>query len=76
MAPCRHRKTFANVNPADTRDVVSLLQDSDARDVNAAVTAAAERLPGVGRNAGAGRGKILLKAAHLLEGSLARSPTC
>ncbi len=34
------RKTFANVNPADTDDVVGHFQDSDERDVNAAVAAA------------------------------------
>jgi acyl-CoA reductase-like NAD-dependent aldehyde dehydrogenase len=33
-------KTFANVNPADTRDVIGFFQDSDQRDVNAAVAAA------------------------------------
>ncbi|MEW6757902.1 MAG: aldehyde dehydrogenase family protein, partial [Acidobacteriota bacterium] len=36
----RTGKTFANVNPADTSDVIGLFQDSDERDVNAAVSAA------------------------------------
>ena len=34
------KKTFANVNPADTSDIVGYFQDSDERDVNAAVAAA------------------------------------
>lgn len=35
-------KTFENINPADTRDVIGLFQDSDERDVNDAVEAALE----------------------------------
>jgi len=35
-------KTFANVNPANTNDVIGYFQDSDARDVDAAVAAAKE----------------------------------
>jgi acyl-CoA reductase-like NAD-dependent aldehyde dehydrogenase len=38
----RTGKTFANVNPADTKDVIGYFQDSDARDVDAAVAAAKE----------------------------------
>ena len=33
-------KTFKNVNPADTSEIVGIFQDSDERDVNAAVAAA------------------------------------
>jgi aldehyde dehydrogenase (NAD+) len=33
-------KTFENVNPADTSEIVGIFQDSDERDVNAAVAAA------------------------------------
>ena len=33
-------KTFVNVNPADRKDVIGTFQDSDARDVDAAVAAA------------------------------------
>ena len=33
-------KTFADINPADRNDVIGLFQDSDARDVDAAVAAA------------------------------------
>ncbi len=35
-------KTFENVNPADTSEIVGVFQDSDERDVNAAVAAARE----------------------------------
>ena len=36
------KKTFANINPADTAETVGYFQDSDERDVNAAVAAAKE----------------------------------
>lgn len=37
---CKSGKTFANVNPADTNDIVGHFQDSGPSDVNAAVSAA------------------------------------
>ena len=40
MARVGTGRTFANVNPADTRDIVGPLQDSDEADVEAAVQAA------------------------------------
>ena len=36
------KKTFANINPADTTETIGYFQDSDERDVNAAVAAAKE----------------------------------
>ncbi len=39
---CKSGKTFANVNPADTRDVIGHFQDSGPEEVNAAVRAAKE----------------------------------
>jgi len=36
----KSRKTFQNVNPAHTSDVVGIFQDSDQQDVDMAVTAA------------------------------------
>lgn len=39
---CKSGQTFANVNPADTRDVIGLFQNSGPEDVNAAVKAAKE----------------------------------
>ena len=35
-------RTFENLNPADTRDVVGVFQRSDAEDVNHAIDAASE----------------------------------
>jgi aldehyde dehydrogenase (NAD+) len=70
-SPSATGRTFANLNPADTRDVVSQLQDSDARDVDAAVAAASNAFPAWAATPAPVRGKILLKAAQLLEGQLA-----
>jgi alpha-ketoglutaric semialdehyde dehydrogenase len=66
----RTGKTFANLNPADTRDVVGHLQDSDEGDVNAAVEAASRAFPGWSSTPAPVRGKVLLKAATLLEARL------
>jgi aldehyde dehydrogenase (NAD+) len=67
----RSGRTFENINPADTRDVVGLLQDSDASDVDAAVQAAQKAFPGWAAMPAPARGKILLKAAAILEGRIA-----
>ena len=67
----RSGRTFENINPADTRDVVGLLQDSDASDVDAAVQAAQKAFPGWASMPAPARGKILLKAAAILEGKMA-----
>src|SRR3954469_281650 len=67
----RTGRTFENINPADTRDVVGLLQDSDASDVDAAVQAAQKAFPAWASMPAPARGKILLKAAAILEGRLA-----
>ena len=63
----RTGRTFENVNPADTRDVIGLLQDSDAGDVDAAVEAAARAFPAWSSTPAPVRGRYLLKAAQLLE---------
>jgi aldehyde dehydrogenase (NAD+) len=39
---CKSGKTFKNINPADTRDIIGEFQDSGPEDVNAAVKAAKE----------------------------------
>src|SRR5688572_4309036 len=67
----RSGRTFENINPADTRDVVGLLQDSDASDVDAAVQAAQKAFPGWASMPAPARGKILLKAAAILESKIA-----
>ncbi len=64
-------RTFADVNPADTRDVVGMLQDSDARDVEAAVEAASRAFPAWAATPAPVRGRALFKAAQILESRLA-----
>ncbi|MGE0455972.1 MAG: aldehyde dehydrogenase family protein [Vicinamibacteria bacterium] len=65
--PCRAGRSFADTNPADTRDVVGSLQDSGPEDVEDAVAAASRALPGWAATPAPLRGRILLRAARLLE---------
>jgi len=59
-------RTFENRNPADSRDVVGVFQDSDERDIIAAV-AAAHRAYATWRLVPAPkRGELLFRAAQLL----------
>ncbi len=60
-------KTFECRNPADTRDIVGIFQDSNAEDVNAAVAAAREAYKTWRLVPAPKRGDILLKAAVLLQ---------
>ena len=69
--PSRTGRTFDNINPSDTRDVVGHLQDSDAGDVRPRSTAAARAFPGWAATPAPARGKVLLRAAGLLEARLA-----
>jgi aldehyde dehydrogenase (NAD+) len=69
--PSRAAATFPDVNPADTRDVVGLLQDSGPEDVDAAVAAAARALPAWSAMPAPLRGRHLLRAAQELEKRLA-----
>ncbi|MDP8918210.1 MAG: aldehyde dehydrogenase family protein, partial [Pseudomonadota bacterium] len=62
----RSNNTYANVNPADTRDVIGLFQDSTAEDVDAAVTAAAAAYEGWRLTPAPKRGEIIFRAAELL----------
>ena len=62
----RKEATYANVNPADTRDVVGLFQDSTAEDVDAAVQAAAAAYENWRLTPAPKRGEILFRAAELL----------
>ncbi len=65
---CKSRKTFPNVNPADTREVVGEFQASGPEDVQAAVEAAAKAQPGWAAIPAPRRGEYLFKAAEILEG--------
>ena len=68
--PARSGRTFQDVNPADTSDVVGELQASDGADANDAVEAAARAFPGWAKTPAPVRGKLLLKAAQALEARL------
>ncbi|HLU80322.1 MAG TPA: aldehyde dehydrogenase family protein [Burkholderiaceae bacterium] len=59
--------TYANLNPADTRDIVGNFQDSDERDATAAVEAAAAAFAAWRRTPIGKRAAILMKAADLLD---------
>ena len=59
-------RTFENRNPADTREVVGLFQDSDERDVKAAVEVAQRAYAKWRLVPAPKRGEILFKAAQLL----------
>ena len=65
--PARSAATFSDLNPADTRDVVGLLQDSGPEDVNSAVAAAAQAFAGWSETPAPVRGRHLLLAARELE---------
>lgn len=59
-------KTFENRNPADTRDIVGLFQESNAQDVAAAVAAAQVAYPAWRLVPAPKRGEIIFRAAQLL----------
>ena len=60
-------KTFKNINPADTDEVVGIFQDSDENDAKKAIQSAKDAF-GLWKEKSPGeRGDILLKAADILE---------
>jgi aldehyde dehydrogenase (NAD+) len=65
-------RTFDDVNPADTRDIVGRFQASSAADAAAAVNAAAGAFDGWRRTAVSKRAKVLQGAADYLEANVAR----
>jgi aldehyde dehydrogenase (NAD+) len=60
-------KTFANLNPADTRDEVGQFADLTVEDMNKACEAAGHALPAWRALGGPGRAAFLDKAARILE---------
>jgi aldehyde dehydrogenase (NAD+) len=60
-------KTFLDVNPADTSEVLGEFQLSTREDARRAIEAAQKAQPAWGRMPAPQRGKILLKAARLIE---------
>ncbi|MDQ6655689.1 MAG: aldehyde dehydrogenase family protein, partial [Verrucomicrobiota bacterium] len=67
----RSGRYLENVEPA-TGKVYSLVADSDARDVDMAVAAAAEAFDGWSRTAASERSRILLRIADLIERDLGK----
>ena len=64
------QKTFSNVNPANTDEVVGLFQSSSAQEVQAACDVAAKAQPEWAGLPAPRRGEYLFKAAELLESRL------
>ncbi len=65
-------KTFPNVNPADTSEIVGHFQASVAEDIVAACDAAAQAQSAWKATPAPRRGEYLFKAAELLESRLAK----
>jgi aldehyde dehydrogenase (NAD+) len=68
----RSGKTFPNINPANTAEVVGHFQASGPEDVQAACEAAAKAQPAWASAPAPRRGEYLYKAAELLESRLAK----
>ncbi len=66
------RKTFPNINPANTDEVIGLFQDSDRVDVEAACAAATQAWESWAALPAPRRGEYLFKAAEILESRLAQ----
>ena len=67
---CGSKKTFANVNPANTDEILGLFQASGAEEAKAACDAAAKAQPAWAALPAPRRGEYLYKAAELLESRL------
>ena len=67
---CQSKKTFPNVNPADTDDIVGHFQASGKEDAEAACEAAAKSRFAWAALPAPRRGEFLFKAAEILEGRL------
>jgi aldehyde dehydrogenase (NAD+) len=63
----RTGRTFESRNPAHKDQVLGVLQQSDARDVDAAIGAAEKAFPGWRKTPAPARGEICLRAGLLLE---------
>jgi aldehyde dehydrogenase (NAD+) len=67
---CQSKKTFPNINPANTQELVGLFQASGPEDTQAACEAAAKAQPAWAAMPAPRRGEFLFKAAEILEGRL------
>ncbi|HWH40989.1 MAG TPA: aldehyde dehydrogenase family protein [Usitatibacter sp.] len=71
--PSRSGRTFDDVNPADTREIVARFPASTREDAQAAVDAAAAAFDGWRRTPVGKRAKILTDAAAILEANVDRN---
>lgn len=69
---CQSKKTFPNINPANTDEIVGFFQASGPEDAQAACNAAAKAQPAWAALPAPRRGEYLFKAAEILEARLAR----
>jgi acyl-CoA reductase-like NAD-dependent aldehyde dehydrogenase len=69
---CESKKTFADINPANTEETVGTFQASSVSDATAACEVAAKAQPGWAALPAPRRGEYLFKAAELLESRLAK----
>jgi aldehyde dehydrogenase (NAD+) len=67
---CKAKKTFANVNPANTNETVGLFQASGPDDIQEACEAAAKAQPAWAARPAPLRGEFLYKAAEIMESRL------
>ena len=68
--------TVDDVNPADPADILATVPLSSPRDVDSAITAAADALPAWRGMSPIRRGQILLRAARILEERAEELPDC
>jgi aldehyde dehydrogenase (NAD+) len=69
---CKSKKTFPNINPAGTDEVVGLFQASAAEDIIEVCDTAAKAQPAWAALPAPRRGEYLFKAAEILESRLAQ----
>ena len=67
---CKTKKTFPNVNPANTNETVGLFQASGPDDIQEACEAAAKAQPAWAALPAPLRGEFLYKAAEIMESRL------
>lgn len=63
-------KVFANINPANSDDLIGQFQKSEKKDVIQAIESAQNAFPGYRATPAPQRGKILLQAARIMEGQV------
>ncbi|HMD87282.1 MAG TPA: aldehyde dehydrogenase family protein [Terriglobia bacterium] len=67
---CQSGKTFPNINPANSAEIIGHFQASGAEDIEAACEAAAKAQPAWATAPAPRRGEYLFKAAEILESRL------